>query len=170
MSLPAGAGTQYATVRGSVYSGGSVLPGATVRLINGAIGFSQIQVTVSDGLYTFNNVPPAEDYLISVEKTGFATQVRSDLNVHVYDDLLLQPPFLLQPNLQANPPVAPETPTQAAPQASSQPSQPASQPPAPQTLAMTPQQSSKSPSISLDLLSMTESGVLDTQRVHTLPL
>jgi hypothetical protein len=147
-----------------------VLPGATVRLINGAIGFSQIQVTVSDGLYTFNNVPPAEDYLISVEKTGFATQVRSDLNVHVYDDLLLQPPFLLQPNLQANPPVAPETPTQAAPQASSQPSQPASQPPAPQTLAMTPQQSSKSPSISLDLLSMTESGVLDTQRVHTLPL
>src|SRR5215470_13108117 len=100
MSLPVWAGTQNATVRGTVFAGGSEVPSATVRLINAGIGFSQTQVTGSDGSYIFNNVPPAENYLLSVEKTAFATQVRSGLDVHVYDDVLLLPPFLLESTVQ----------------------------------------------------------------------
>jgi len=70
-SLNARAGTQNATITGSVYASGAGLAGATVHLINAGIGFSQTQITGSDGTYIFNSVPPAENYLISVEHGGF---------------------------------------------------------------------------------------------------
>jgi hypothetical protein len=161
MSLPVWAGTQNATVRGTVFAGGTEVSSATVRLINAGIGFSQTQVTGSDGSYIFNNVPPAENYLLSVEKPGFATQVRSGLDVHVYDDVLLLPPFLLESTVPANAPPAPQTPAQ----------NPAQPPPSSATpAAPPPRQPVKLPSVSVDLLSTTDSGLLDSHLVHTLPL
>jgi hypothetical protein len=155
VNLSARAGTQNATIRGSIYASGIPVAGATVHLINAGINFSQVQVSDADGVYIFNNVPPAENYLISVEKGGFATQVRSDLVVHVYDDVLMQPPFLLESNLQASSPVSPQNPSPSLPAPS------ASTP---------PRQSVKLPSVSVDLLSTTDSGLVDTHLVHTLPL
>jgi len=160
-SLPVWAGTQNATVRGTVFAGGSEVSSATVRLINAGIGFSQTQVTGSDGSYIFNNVPPAENYLLSVEKTGFATQVRSGLDVHVYDDVLLLPPFLLESTVQENAQPAPQSPVQSPTQ---------TPPPAAPSAAPPPQQSVKLPSVSVDLLSTTDSGLLDSHLVHILPL
>ena len=76
ISLHAWGGTQNAIVTGSVYarSSGDLVPGAAVHLINAGTGFSQMQTTGSDGTYTFNNVPPAENYVISVEKSGLSRQ------------------------------------------------------------------------------------------------
>jgi hypothetical protein len=143
-NLPSRAGTQNATVIGSVYYAGAVVPGATARLINANIGFSRVQTTSADGSFTFNDVPPAENYLISVEKSGFSTKVLTDITVQVGDEKLVLPPFLLEPAAQAGQQV---TPTPHAAQ------------PAPAV-----------PTISLDLLSTTESAVIDTRWVHTLPL
>jgi hypothetical protein len=140
------AGTQNATLTGRVYSGGIAVPGATVRLINANIGLSQMQITGTDGTYTFNDVPPAENYLISVEKNGFATKVLPDIVVQVGDEKLVLPPFLLEP--------------MAAPS-----SQAAAPPPSPPARSNVP-----FPVVSLDLLSTTQSGVIDTVQVHTLPL
>jgi outer membrane receptor protein involved in Fe transport len=158
-SLNARAGTQNATITGSVYAGssGALLAGATVRLINAGTGFSQTQITGSDGTYTFNSVPPAENYLISVEHSSFAPAVLTDIVLHVDEEKLLLPPFLLKTTAPANPPAA-ETPTQA-------PSQPTAQVPVPPT-----RQASRAPSVSLDLLSTTQSGVVDSRWVHDLPL
>ena len=157
ITLRAWAGTQNATVKGYVYSSGTVVSEATVRLINAGTGFTQTQVTGADGSYTFTNVPPAENYLISAEKPGFATQVRSGLVVHVYDDVLLQPPFLLEVKAQENPATAAQAPSQAPAQA-------------PSTTLAPPPHAVKAPTVSLDLLSTTESGVEDSSWVHTLPL
>jgi Carboxypeptidase regulatory-like domain/TonB dependent receptor len=157
--LNAWAGTQNATVKGSVYASGVGLAGATVHLINAGIGFSQTQITGSDGTYTFNSVPPAENYLISVEHGGFVPRVLTDIVIHVYDDKDVIPPFLLEAIAPANSsPEAPQTPTQV-------PSQPKPQAPVPAT-----RQASKAPSVSLDLLSTTQSGVVDSRWVHNLPL
>ncbi|MGB0000059.1 MAG: carboxypeptidase-like regulatory domain-containing protein, partial [Candidatus Acidiferrales bacterium] len=156
ISLHARGGTQNATVTGSVYarSSGDLVPGAAVHLINAGTGFSQMQTTGSDGTYTFNNVPPAENYVISVEKSGFSPAVLTNIIVQVDEEKLVLPPFRLEMVVQANSPVAPRPPSQTPLQVP---------PPA-------PQQSAKSPSVSLDLLSTTESGVIDSNRVHTLPL
>jgi len=142
-NLTSWAGTQNATIIGSVYYSGVGVPEATVRLINASIGFSTSQTTSADGTYAFNNVPPAENYLISVEKTGFATQVRAGLAVQVDDEKLLQPPFLLQPVPQPGQQVPQTAPVSKA------------------TVVAT---------VSLDLLSTTESGVIDSRWVHNLPL
>jgi Carboxypeptidase regulatory-like domain len=137
------AGTQNATVTGTVYHSGAVVPGATVRLINANIGFSQVQTTDSDGTYTFSNVPPAPNYLISAEKSGFSTRVLTDITVQVGDEKLVLPPFLLEASTPSGQQVT-----------------------APQAARATATDSS----ISVDLISTTESGLLDTVWVHTLPL
>ncbi len=156
ISLHARAGTQNATIVGAVYvrSSGAIVPGATVRLINAGIGFSQMQVTGSEGTYTFDNVPPAENYVISVEKSGFSPAVLTNIIVLVDEEKLVLPPFRLEAAVQANPPVGEQAPSQAPTQV-----------PAPAS-----QQSRKAPLVSLDLLSTTESGVIESRWVHTLPL
>ena len=156
-SLTTWAGTQNATITGLVFYSGKPVPDVTVRLINASIGFSRTQATGADGSYTFNNVPPAEDYVISVQKTGFATQVSIGIAVQVDDEKLVQPPFLLQPVAQPSQPV-PQPPPEA------QPGQPVPQAP-PVTATRT-----VAPTVSLNLLSTTESGVIDSQSVHILPL
>ena len=100
------AGTQNATVMGSVYFAGVGVPGVTVRLINANIGFSRVQTTGVDGQFTFTDVPPAENYLISVEKSGFFTKVLTDLAVQVGDEKLVIPPFLFEQTPEASQAVA----------------------------------------------------------------
>jgi hypothetical protein len=160
LKLPTWAGTPNATVTGTVYSGGKEVAGATVHLINASIGFSQAQTTGADGGYTFTNVPPAEDYVISVEMAGFATQVLSGLIVQVGEEKLVVPPFLLQPSAPAAAPAA--TPPAAAPAAT-----PPAAAPSAATLVT---QKITPPSVSLDLLNTTLGGVIDSREVHTLPL
>ena len=92
------AATQNALVTGSVYDqAGAPVPGATARLINASIGYSQTQNTDDNGTYTFTAVPPAEGYMLTVEMAGFATDIRQDMEVSVGDNKLVLPPFLLQP-------------------------------------------------------------------------
>ncbi len=138
------AGTQNAAVMGSIFFSGNAVAGAMVRLINASTAFSQTQTSSSDGTFTFSNVPPAENYVISVEKTGFSTIVLIGVTVQVGEEKLVLPPFLLQ--------AAPTSPVPT---------------PAPTS---TPAPVLKAPSVSLDLLSGTESGVIDSQMVHTAPL
>src|ERR1700730_16280631 len=175
-NLPGRAGTQNATVMGSVYFAGVGVPGVTVRLINASIGFSRVQTTGNDGQFTFTDVPPADNYLISVEKSGFFTKVLTDLAVQVGDEKLVIPPFLFEQIREASQPVTqePSTPepnrpsevvTQTAPE--TKPAQAAPQA-APATVA--PQRTAMAPVISLNLLGTTEGIVIDTRWVHTLPL
>jgi Carboxypeptidase regulatory-like domain len=166
MCLPTWSGTQNATITGSVYASGALLSGATVRLINASTGFSQIQITGPDGIYTFTNVPPAENYVVSVEKTGFSPKILTNITVQVNEEKLVLPPFRLESVVQPNVPSAPQAPAQAPSQA---PAPPPSQHPTP-VQAPPPQPSTKAPSVSLDLLSTTQSGVEDSGWVHTLPL
>jgi len=140
------AGTQNATVMGSIFFSGNAVPGATVRLINASTAFSQTQTSSNDGTFAFSDVPPAESYVISVEKTGFSPMVLTGVTVQVGEEKLVLPPFLLQS-------VAP---------AAAQVSTPARSP--------SPAPARNAPSVTLDLLSSTESGVIDSQLVHTLPL
>ena len=122
------AATQNALVTGSVYdAAGAPVPGATVRLINAGIGFSQSQPTDDNGTYTFTAVPPAEAYMLSVEMAGFATEIRQDMEVSVGDNKLVLPPFLLQPVAAPAPPPAPAPPQPTG--VTPTPGQPPAQPP-----------------------------------------
>jgi len=150
------AGTQNATVMGSIFSSGNAVAGVTVRLINASTAFSQTQTSSADGTFTFSDVPPAENYVISVEKTGFSPMVLTSVMVQVGEEKLVLPPFLLQSAAPA--PLQAPVPT---PSPTSVPTPAPSQAPAP---------ARKAPSVTLDLLSSTESGVIDSQLVHTLPL
>jgi hypothetical protein len=175
-NLPGRAGTQNATVMGSVYFAGVGVPGVTVRLINASIGFSRVQTTGNDGQFTFTDVPPADNYLISVEKSGFFTKVLTDLAVQVGDEKLVIPPFLFEQIREAIQPVPqePSTPeparpsevvTQTAPE-----TKPAQAAPQAAPAAVAPQRTAMAPVISLNLLGTTEGIVIDTRWVHTLPL
>ena len=197
--VPAGAATQNALITGSVFdSGGAPVAGATVRLINAGTGFAQGQTSDSDGNYTFAAVPPAEGYVLSVEMSGFATEIKQDLEITVGDNKLVLPPFLLQPAAPAPAEVAPAPsqpaaraaaqpqPVAPAPAKTGQPAQPKpvaaqpSQPPpgtAPATRAATAPvpppaatRAAKAPTVALELMSTTLGGVIDSRTVRTLPL
>jgi len=65
------------TVRGTVTDpSGAVIPGATVRLINGVSGLNQSVQTDAAGQFTFANVP-FNPYRISVSADGFAPMSQS---------------------------------------------------------------------------------------------
>jgi hypothetical protein len=168
------AGTQNATVMGSVYFAGVGVPGVTVRLINANIGFSRVQTTGVDGQFTFTDVPPAENYLISVEKSGFFTKVLTDLAVQVGDEKLVIPPFLFEQTPEASQAVTPSSPeqaktndvvTQTTPETKAAQAAPQGTP-----AVVSPRRTAMAPVISLNLLGTTESVVIDTRWVHTLPL
>lgn len=160
------AATQNALVTGTVYDqAGGPVAGATARLINAGIGYSQSQQTDDNGTYTFTAVPPAEGYMLSVEKSGFATEIRQDLEVSVGDNKLVLPPFILQP-VAAPPPPPPVEPGKppVAPPTPPVPPPVAVKPPAPTA------RPTRAPSVSLDLVSSTAGGVIDSRTVRTLPL
>ena len=108
------AATQNALVTGSVFDqNGAAVPGATVRLLNASIGFSQTLQTDANGNYTFGSVPPAENYVMSVEISGFATVIRPGLSVAVGEAKLVLPPFILQPAAQPGQEIREEAPAAA---------------------------------------------------------
>lgn len=108
------AATQNALVTGSVFDqNGAAVPGATVRLINASIGFSQSLQTDANGNFTFGSVPPAENYVISVEISGFATVIRPGLTIAVGEAKLVLPPFILQPAAQPGQEITEEAPKAA---------------------------------------------------------
>ena len=97
VGLPLWAVTQNALVTGDIFDPkGAPVAGATVRLINAATGFSQSLQTDASGHFTFPSVPPAENYVLSVEASGFATAIRPGLTIQVGEAKLVLPPFLLQ--------------------------------------------------------------------------
>src|SRR5882724_10566489 len=51
-------------------SKGSIVPDATVTVMNEATGLLQTQATNDAGIYSFPSLP-AGDYTVTVEKTGF---------------------------------------------------------------------------------------------------
>lgn len=133
------AAVQNALVTGSVYdASGAPVAGATVRLINAAIGFSQSVQTDASGNFSFPSVPPSENYLISVEASGFATAIRPGLALAVGEARLVVPPFEMQ--------------------AAQQPGQEIREEPA------------EAPTVNVELMSTTVSGVIDGRNLRTLPL
>jgi len=132
------AATQNAIITGSVFDqGGTPVANATVRLWNTSTGFERTQTTDNYGTYTFANVPPAENYIVSVEASGFATVTRPGLTVAVGDAKLVLPAFFVQPAAQAGAQV---------------------------------EEKGEERTVSIDLVSATLGGVIDTRSVRALPL
>ncbi len=110
LAMPVGA-VQNALVTGSVYdASGAPVAGATVRLINAAIGFSQSVQTDASGNFSFPSVPPAENYLMSVEASGFATAIRPGIALAVGEARLVVPPFEMERGETTPTPEAPTEP------------------------------------------------------------
>ncbi|MGH9774669.1 MAG: carboxypeptidase regulatory-like domain-containing protein [Candidatus Acidiferrales bacterium] len=154
---------------------GAPVAGATVRLVNSEIGFSLSQTTDADGAYTFEDVPPADDYRFTIEKVGFKTYISPEpFSVHVSETRLVRPPIRLELAVEAQPPAAQPAPSRAPTQAPAQaPSQPPTQAPALAPAEVSrpgAKRAASSPSVSLDLVSTTVGGVVDSRTVHTLPL
>jgi len=177
--VPVASASQNALVTGSVYDqSGAPIPRATIRLINASTGFSQTQMTDANGIYTFASVPPAAGYVLSVEVSGFATQIREDQEVNVGDYRLVQPPFIMQPLVAAAPkeavvpaaPGAPKAPpTTPAPAAAPVPARAAPVPAAPAPTARVTR-AIQAPTVALDLANTMVGGVIDSRMVRTLPL
>src|SRR5258708_7633603 len=62
----------------------AVVPGATVTAIRVETGTQQKTVTNASGIYQLPELPPGQ-YEIQVQKEGFQTTVRHDLELHVDD-------------------------------------------------------------------------------------
>src|SRR5262245_33830036 len=56
-----------------------VLPGATVTLQNAATGLSRETATDANGRYVFTSLPPAGEYTLQTQLSGFATERRENL-------------------------------------------------------------------------------------------
>ncbi|HEY3743994.1 MAG TPA: TonB-dependent receptor, partial [Bryobacteraceae bacterium] len=80
-SLPAHAQMIYGSVVGTVNDpSGSVIPGATVTLINKDTGLSREDKTDAGGRFSFTNVSPGK-YDVKVGSTGFKTFTATDIDV-----------------------------------------------------------------------------------------
>ena len=61
---------------------GAVIPGAVVSLINSGTGFRRQALSGEDGVYQFLQTPPGT-YQVNVEKDGFATVTRENVQLQV---------------------------------------------------------------------------------------
>src|SRR5262244_3541516 len=61
---------------------GAVIPGAVVSLTNTGTGFKRQALTNEEGLYQFLQAPPGT-YQVTVEKDGFATAARENVQLQV---------------------------------------------------------------------------------------
>jgi Carboxypeptidase regulatory-like domain/TonB dependent receptor-like, beta-barrel len=85
MAVPASAQILYGSVVGTVKdSTGSVLPGATVTIVNKETNLTREAVTNSDGAYSIINVQPGP-YDIKVSLTGFRDTARYNVPVTIGD-------------------------------------------------------------------------------------
>jgi len=78
---------------------GAVVPGATVTVINTGTAYTLTATTNSTGTYQFTPIRIGT-YTVQVQATGFATNKRSDIDVHVQQevvvDVILQPGTVTQ--------------------------------------------------------------------------
>ncbi len=71
-----------ASLTGAVYDPSEApVPDATVTLSNPYRGFSRTFTTDTAGRYTFTLLPPADDYTLRVEKTGFQAYVQAGIDL-----------------------------------------------------------------------------------------
>jgi len=177
-------GQQNATVTGIILdTSGRPIRGAEVTLVNHTTGYSQTQVTDADGEYTFLQVTPASEYVLTVTAKNFKPSPTEAFDVHVNELFIEKPPIRLVP-LQAEvkvaevpkaaPPPAPSQTAPPAPPAEVAKAPPAPAPPgqpAPQQAAAPPMPvpSVERPTVQTDF-SPILSGVVDSNYVHTLPL
>jgi hypothetical protein len=179
---------QNGTVTGLVQdSNGNPIPNAVVTLVNHSVGFSQRQTTTADGRYTFLQVKPAKDYVLTAQGHDLQPGVTQEFEVYVNDLYITRPPIRMmrsQPQIQQAeatnppPPIAPEQPSQTGnvgqPPPQTQPS-PTGQPGAAptsnpvQVAGVKKPVPSERPTIAPDM-SPTMSGVIDSNAVHNLPL
>ena len=61
---------------------GAVIPGSVVSLTNSGTGFKRQALTGEDGVYQFLQAPPGT-YQVAVEKAGFATTTRDNVQLQV---------------------------------------------------------------------------------------
>ncbi|MGB8654643.1 MAG: carboxypeptidase-like regulatory domain-containing protein, partial [Candidatus Acidiferrales bacterium] len=92
-SAPAFAQSTFGTVTGTITdSSGAAIPGTQVTLTNTATATKVMQITGSDGLYTFVNVIPG-DYRLDAEKSGFKHFTRDPVVVQVQQDVRIDVPL-----------------------------------------------------------------------------
>ena len=84
LSAPLAFGQQVTgTILGRVTdTTGSVVPAATIQILNPAIGFSRTDQADADGRYFESNLPLGT-YVVTVQKQGFQTLVRSGIVLSV---------------------------------------------------------------------------------------
>jgi hypothetical protein len=87
----------------------AVLPGATVTIRNTATNLTRTAVTDESGRYVFAALPPEGRYEISVELTGFSTQLRNNLVFNAGQRAVINVPMKLS-NIQETITVAGEAP------------------------------------------------------------
>ena len=76
-----------ATVRGKVTDpSGLVVVGANVEATNTATSVTHPTATNDAGFYCLSSLPPGR-YSLTVEKAGFATIVKPDIDLHAADDI-----------------------------------------------------------------------------------
>jgi hypothetical protein len=67
---------------------GAAVPGATVRLVNTAIGFERTVTTNDEGKYNFPTIQPAT-YRVEVEASNFKKSIRSDVQALVDSPIII---------------------------------------------------------------------------------
>lgn len=90
---------QNATVTGLVLDeAGRPIAGAVVSLVNHSVGFNRQFKTDADGRYTFVQVKPGAQYVLTVEATDFQTYVAPEpVDVQVNQLFLWHPPINMTP-------------------------------------------------------------------------
>lgn len=87
--FPAAAQSTSATVSGLVLdTGGRVIVGADIEMVNDATGIRYPGVTNSDGIYDIPNLPPGP-YRLQVSKSGFKTLIKPDIVLRTQDALAI---------------------------------------------------------------------------------
>ncbi len=177
--------TQNATVTGFVRDErtDSAISGATVVLWSASTSFKQEKTSDADGGYTFNEVPPSDDYILQVSKNGYDPFVRDTLiEVKVADYKVLLPDARLKPVPAPAPPppkreeVQPPQPTPTPPPTpgptpTPTPTPPPAPGPTPRPPApVTPQTLKRAESVSVETVNNTLGGVIDSRALRTLPL
>src|SRR6202162_5853383 len=67
---------------------GAVIPGAEIRVVNGATAMQYTGKTNGEGIYVVTNLPPGT-YHLQVSKIGFKTLIKPDIILNVQDSLAI---------------------------------------------------------------------------------
>ena len=77
-------------LNGNVHdASGASVSGASVQVVNKALGIARKLTTTSDGLFLAPSLPPADGYVVTVSMPGFAESRTEKITVHVGEQLAL---------------------------------------------------------------------------------